>query len=158
MTRENNQLIIKSESIEATLSRRDQNGAIQNLDSDGNLRLLGGDVLAINVSGFKPGSDVEVWLFSTPQRLGTTQVGPDGRVSGSFTLPDEVESGPHRIAITAELPNGKSATFTIGIVIGEIAKTSTVTRVLIAVPIALAVGFGLLLPTRLRRRRSTVVG
>ena len=156
MTRENNQLVISSGSLRAVLSGLDNKGATRSLDSDGNLRLSGGDVVRINVGGFKPGSDVDVWLFSTPQRLGSAVVGADGRVSGSFTIPKNVEEGPHRIAITAKLPNGKSATFTLGIAVGEIARTSTLTRVLIAIPIVLAVGFGLILPNQLRRRRKTL--
>ena len=154
VTRENNQLVIKSGSLRAVLSGLDDKGETRALDSDGNLRLAGGDVVKINVGGFKPGSDVDVWLFSTPQHLGTAVVGADGRVSGSFTIPKEVESGSHRIAVTAKLPNGKSATFTLGVAVGEIKKSSTLTRVLIAIPITLAIGFGFLLPNQLRRRRK----
>jgi hypothetical protein len=153
VSRENNQIVVKSGSLLAVLSGLDDNGSTRSLDDDGNLRLAGGDVVKINVGGFKPGSDVDVWLFSTPKHLGTSTVGANGQVSGSFTIPDDVESGSHRIAVTAKLPNGKSATFTLGIAIGEIAKTSTTTRVLIAVPIALAVLAGFVLPNQLRRRR-----
>jgi hypothetical protein len=156
MTRENNQLVISSGSLRAVLSGLDDKGATRSLDSDGNLRLSGGDVVKLNVGGFKPGSTVDIWLFSTPQRLGTAKVGADGRMSGAFTIPKNVEEGPHRIAITAKLPNGKSATFTLGIAVGEIARTSTLTRVLIAIPIVLAIGFGLILPNQLRRRRKTL--
>jgi uncharacterized repeat protein (TIGR02543 family) len=156
LSRENNQLVMQSGTMRAVLSGLDKKGATRSLDSDGNLRLSGGDVVKLNVGGFKPGSDVDVWLFSTPQRLGSAVVGADGRVSGSFTIPKNVEEGPHRIAITAKLPNGKSATFTLGIAVGEIARTSTLTRVLIAIPIVLAIGFGLILPNQLRRRRKTL--
>ena len=156
MTRENNQLVISSGSLRAVLSGLDDKGATRALDADGNLRLSGGDVVKLNVGGFKPGSTVDIWLFSTPQRLGTAKVGADGRMSGAFTIPKNVEDGPHRIAITAKLPNGKSATFTLGIAVGEIARTSTLTRVLIAIPIVLAIGFGLILPNQLRRRRKAL--
>jgi hypothetical protein len=156
LSRENNQLVMQSGAMKAVLSGLDDKGATRALDADGNLRLSGGDVVKLNVGGFKPGSTVDIWLFSTPQRLGTAKVGADGRMSGSFTIPKNVEDGPHRIAITARLPNGKSATFTLGIAVGEIARTSTLTRVLIAIPIVLAIGFGLILPNQLRRRRKTV--
>ncbi|MFY8239052.1 MAG: hypothetical protein ACOVK5_07410, partial [Ilumatobacteraceae bacterium] len=66
----------------------------------------------------------------------------------------EVERGAHRIAVTAKLPNGKSATFTLGVSVGEIEKSSTLTRVLIAIPITIAIMFGFILPNRLRRSRS----
>ena len=156
LSRQNNQLVMQSGTMKAVLSGLDDKGATRSLDSDGNLRLAGGDVVKLNVGGFKPGSTVDIWLFSTPQRLGTAKVGADGRMSGSFTIPKNVEDGPHRIAITAKLPNGKSATFTLGIAVGEIARTSTLTRVLIAIPIVLAIGFGLILPNQLRRRRKAL--
>ena len=156
LSRENNQLVMQSGAMKAVLSGLDDKGATRALDADGNLRLSGGDVVKLNVGGFKPGSTVDIWLFSTPQRLGSAVVGADGRVSGSFAIPKNVEDGPHRIAITARLPNGKSATFTLGIAVGEIARTSTLTRVLIAIPIVLAIGFGLILPNQMRRRRKTV--
>ena len=156
LSRENNQLVMQSGAMKAVLSGLDDKGATRSLDADGNLRLSGGDVVKLNVGGFKPGSTVDIWLFSTPQRLGTAKVGADGRMSGAFTIPKNVEEGPHRIAITAKLPNGKSATFTLGIAVGEIARTSTLTRVLIAIPIVLAIGFGLILPNQLRRRRKTL--
>lgn len=153
VSRENNQIVVKSGSLLAVLSGLDDNGSTRSLDDDGNLRLAGGDVVKINVGGFKPGSDVDVWLFSTPKHLGTSIVGANGQVSGSFTIPDDVESGSHRIAVTAKLPNGKSATFTLGIAVGDIARSSTLTRILIAVPIALAVLAGFMLPNQMRRRR-----
>ena len=106
------------------------------------------------MGGFKVATQVEVWMFSTPVRLGTAKVEADGRVSGTFTIPKNIEDGSHRIAVTAKLPNGKSTTFTLGILVGNIATTSTLTRVLIAIPIALAIGFGFLLPNQLRRRRK----
>jgi hypothetical protein len=144
---------MKSGALQATLSGLDEQGATRALDSDGNLRLTAGDVVKINMGGFEPGSDVDVWMFSTPYHLGTAVVGSDGTVSGSFTVPKDIEDGAHRIAITTKLTDGKEATFTLGVAVGEIAKTSTLTRILIAIPIALAIGFGLILPTQIRRRR-----
>jgi len=157
VSRLNNQIVLKSGTYQAVLSGLDTKGATRSLDADGNLRLLSGDVVRINMGGFKVGTQVEVWLFSTPVRLGTINVGTDGRVTGTFKIPESIEDGSHRIAVTAKLPNGKPTTFTLGILVGNISTTSTLTRVLIAIPIALAIGFGFLLPTQLRRRRIRTV-
>ena len=154
VTRSNNQMIVNAGSLTATLSGTDNTGKTLPLDSDGNVRLSAGDVIKVSVGGFKPKSKVEVWLFSTPTQLGSAMVGADGKINGAYKLPSGIEAGPHRFVVTAKLPNGKPTTFTIGILVGEISKTSTLTRVLIAIPILLAVGFGFLLPTRLRRRRQ----
>jgi hypothetical protein len=153
VSRENNQLVVTAGSLSATLSGLDKAGKTSALDSDGNIRLTGGDVIKISVGGFKPKSVVEVWLFSTPTKLGSAVVGADGAINGLFTIPVGTSSGPHRVVISAKLANGKTTTFTLGILVGNISKTSTLTRVLIAIPITLAIGFGFLLPTQLRRRR-----
>ena len=153
VTRENNQMVVTSGSLSATLSGLDKAGKTAPLDSDGNIHLEGGDVIKISVGGFKPKTLVEVWLFSTPTKLGSAVVGADGTVTGAYRLPVGIKSGSHRVVVTAKLPNGKPTTFTLGILVGNISKSSTVTRVLIAIPITLAIGFGFLLPTQLRHRR-----
>ena len=154
VARQNNAMVVTAGSVSAALSGINDQGKTVPLDSDGSVRLSAGDSIKVAVGGFKPDSEVEVWLFSTPVRLGSAPVSSDGSMSKTFILPAGVKSGNHRVAVLAKLPNGKTATFTLGIVLGEISTTSTVTRVLIAIPIALAIGFGLILPTRLRRRRT----
>ena len=154
VTRENNQMVVTAGSLSATLSGLDKTGKRSALDSDGNIHLAAGDEIKISVGGFKPGSIVEVWLFSTPTQLGTAVVGADGTVSGTYRLPAGTKSGTHRVVVTARLANGKPTSFTLGILVGDISTTSTLTRVLIAIPITLAIGFGFILPTQLRRRRK----
>ena len=155
VTRENNQMVVSSGSLSATLSGLDKAGKTAPLDSNGTVHLSGGDVIKISLGGFKPDSLVEVWLFSTPTKLGTSTVGTDGTMTGAYRLPLGIKSGSHRVVVSAKLPNGKSSTFTLGILVGDISTTSTLTRVLIAIPITLAIGFGFLLPTQLRRRRKS---
>jgi len=155
VTRENNQMVVNAGSLSATLSGLDRTGKPSPLDSDGNVHLAGGDIIKISVGGFKPETIVEVWLFSTPIKLGSVVVGEDGTVTGEYKLPFGIKSGSHRVVVTARMVNGKSTTFTLGILVGKISTTSTLTRVLIAIPISLAIGFGFLLPTQLRRRRKS---
>ena len=154
VTRENNQMVVNAGSLSATLSGLDKAGETAPLDGDGNIHLEGGDVIKISLGGFKPETLVEVWLFSTPTQLGTAVVGADGTVTGAYRLPLGIKSGSHRVVVTTRMANGKPTTFTLGILVGNISTTSTLTRVLIAIPITLAIGFGFLLPTQLRRRRK----
>ena len=154
VTRSNNQMVVTAGSLSATLSGLDKTGNRAALDSNGVVHLDVGDVIKISLGGFKPESIVEVWLFSTPTKLGTAEVGADGKMSGAYKLPFGTKSGAHRVVVSAKLPNGKPTTFTLGILVGDISTTSTLTRVLIAIPITLAIGFGFLLPTQIRRRRK----
>ena len=153
VSRQNNQMVVDAGSLTATLSGLDTTGKTLGLDSDGNVHLSAGDVIKVSVGGFKPDSIVEVWLFSTPTQLGSAVVAADGTMNGTYKLPFGVKSGSHRVVVTAKLLNGKATTFTFGILVGNISKTSTLTRVLIAIPISLAIGFGFILPTQARRRK-----
>ena len=154
VSRQGNRMIVNAGSVSATLSGIDKAGKVVPLDADGTVHLSGGDAIKVSVDGFNPETLVEVWLFSTPMRLGSDAVGADGTMTGVYTLPTEMESGSHRVVVTAHLPTGKPAIFTMGILVGDISATSTLTRVLIAIPITLAIGFGFILPTQLRRRRK----
>ena len=154
LTRKDNQLQIQSGSLSATLSKTNANGVTAPLDNDGNLRLVSGDIMKINLGGFKPNSNVTIWFFSTPIKLGTAKVKPDGTVSAVVRVPNEIDDGPHRVAVVAEMTNGKPATFTLGVVVGKLKTTSTLTRILIVIPLVMAVLLGILLPNRLRRRRT----
>jgi hypothetical protein len=44
----------------------------------------------------------------------------------------------------------------VGVALGEIDSSSTLARLLISIPVALAIIFGLVIPTTLRRRRRVV--
>ncbi len=154
ISRVNNQLVVSAGALKATIGGINENGSVMSLDSDGNVRLRSGDVVRIKLAGFKPGSTVEAWLFSTPVLMGTSVVGVDGSVTGNFVVPKNASRGAHRIAVVAKAVDGKPTTFTVGIAVGAVSETSTWTRVLIAIPITLAIGFGFLLPNQLRRRRK----
>jgi hypothetical protein len=153
LVRTANQLVLQSGSLSATLSSQTAAGGISPLDNDGNLRLESGDIIKLSMGGFKPDSEIDVWFFSTPIKLGTAVVEADGTVSASYRVPNNIEDGAHRVAVVAQLADGKRATFTLGVIVGKLKTTSTLTRVLIVIPITLAVFFGFLLPTRFRRRR-----
>lgn len=154
LVRKDNQLQIQSGNATATLSSTTKSGVIAPLDRDGNLRLQSGDIIKISVGGFRPGSKVGVWFFSTPIKLGTAIVKSDGTVTATYRVPSNIDNGAHRVAVVAELADGKPATFTLGVVVGKLKTTSTLTRMLIAIPIFLAIFLGLLLPNRIRRRRT----
>ena len=57
---------------------------------------LGAETIVTGV-GFKPGSTVKVWLFSTPTLLGTTIVLQDGTFSLPVTVPGNTPAGPHTL-------------------------------------------------------------
>jgi uncharacterized membrane protein len=108
----------------------------------------------IKLAGFESGSIVEAWLFSTPQLMGTAKVGADGTVVGTFTVPKNVDKGAHRIAVVAKTTDGKSATLTVGVKVGEWKKERSIALWLIILPIVLAVIGALLIPATRRRKKQ----
>ncbi len=152
--RANNQVTVTAGELSATLGSLNKSGDVSALDADGNVRLKSGDVVRIKLAGFQPGSTVEAWLFSTPQLMGTARVGADGIVVGNFTVPKNVPQGSHRIAVVAQTKDGKPATLTVGVMVGEWKKEKSITIWLIILPIIFAILGALVLPATRRRRRN----
>ena len=156
VTRENNALVTSVEGITATVTGVSPDGLRIDLDSDGNLRLEADDQIQVEADGYQRGESVDVWMYSTPTLVGTVTADSNGKISGRFAVPTNLESGNHRVVLDGITEGGTPVVLGIGVKFGPQAKTSTTTRVLIAVPIALAVIAGFVLPTTVRRRRRQV--
>ena len=155
--RADNQLVVTAGALKAVIGGLNANGTQRPLDGDGNVRLNTGDEIRIKLAGFKPGTVMEAWLFSTPVLLGTTKVGADGTVTGTFAIPKNVPKGSHRVVIVAKTTDGSPATLTVGINVGEWDSGIEVAVWLIVLPIALAMIGALVLPATRRRRNAGVV-
>ena len=150
-----NQLVISAGPIKVSVGGLSDSGKLAPLDEDGNVRLKGGTRVRISMNGFAAGSQVEAWLFSTPVKLGQTEVGPNGAVTETFTIPRNAASGSHRIAIVTKSKNGQPTTVTVGVMVGEWRKESTVPLWLIVLPlVAASVGAIAIPATRRNKRRS----
>jgi hypothetical protein len=153
VTRENNVVVVKVADATANFASVDEKGNVAPLDSAGNIGLRPGSLVRIRADGFKVDSIVEAWLFSSPAKLGQIKVDEKGAIDATFAIPKNAPTGAHRIAVVAQLMNGKEATFTLGIAVTNFKKGPNVTPWVIGVPIALAILSGLFLPPAVRRRR-----
>ena len=154
LTRENNQVIVHAGDVTAALSALDEAGQTAPLDAAGNIRLLPGSSIRVNIAGFQPDSTVDAWMFSTPYHLGTAKVDGKGAVSTDFTVPADIDKGKHRIAIDATLPNGEKTTVALAVSVGGYDKESNIGTWLIVTPIVMAVLVALFIPAARRRRSS----
>jgi hypothetical protein len=156
LARENNALVITGAGVQATVYAVSADGSRIALDKDGNLRFSAGDSVVVEATGYTPGEKVEVWIYSTPTRLGFADVDATGTIRGTFRIPSSVPSGNHRVVLGGENKNGQEVVLGVGVALGEIDSSSTLARLLISIPVALAIIFGLVIPTTLRRRRRVV--
>ena len=154
LSRADNQITATAGDITTTLSGLTSGGQRVALNPDGNLVVNEGVKLVVGAAGYAPGADVAVWLYSTPTRLGVIAADADGQVAGSFDLPSGLEVGDHRLVLSGENPAGANVLVVLGLSYGIVESGSSITRVLIAIPIALAILFGLFLPAATRRRRQ----
>jgi len=158
VSRSNNTLIVDVGGINAVISGVTRDGKVVALDNDGNLRLVEGDLVSVEASGFSSGTGVELWIFSTPFRLADLTAGSDGRVSGTYPLPSSVEAGTHRVVLKGENADGSDVVAGIGLFIGEPFEGDGVSPWVIWTPVSLAVAFALVIPaTRRRRKKQTAL-
>lgn len=155
VTRANNKISVAAAGLNVTFSGISADGEVIPLDSDGNMRVVGDDVIAIDGSGFLPDSEIEVWMFSTPRMLVKVNSDSTGRVTENVTLPSVLEEGDHRFVLNGQSAQGDDAAVGLGLIVGKESQgLSTAGKFLIAIPIALAILLGLLIPTAIRRRRE----
>lgn len=156
VTRTNNRLTVGASGVSVTFNGIADDGNVVALDSDGNLRVDSGDSVSVEGSGFAANQDVEVWMFSTPQLLATVKADSNGKVVDTIKLPLLLEEGNHRFVVEGTSAAGADALVALGIIVGyESSGLSTTGKLLIALPIALAIIMGLVIPTTLRRRKKT---
>jgi len=70
-------------------------------------------------AGFKPGSTVEVWLFSTPTLLGTTIVLQDGTFSLPVTVPGDLPAGSHTLQAEGLTTAGDLRAVSAGVIVSK---------------------------------------
>ena len=158
LSRSNNQIVVKSSGVETVLGGMDDNDEVIPLDSDGNLRLQQKSQLVMTTSGYTPKSDVSVWLFSTPTRLARIAAEANGSISGTVIIPNKIEDGVHRVVLDGVTADGKPIVLSIAIPVGKLKVSGPLTRILIAIPVLLAVFAGFLIPARRRRMKLRTIG
>lgn len=157
LSRSENKITAKAAGVAATIWGLDKDGRTVALDIDGNVRLNIGDKVVVQASGFAAGEDVSVWLFSVPSRLGVIAADDSGKVEGTFDLPKNVEMGDHRLVFDGTRSDGKPVTLGFGVAIGKLETSSSLSRVLIAIPVLIAIFIGFFIPAVTRRRRRESV-
>ena len=157
-TRVNNQLVFTAGGFTVTLAGVNADGTIIPLSSEGLLEVRRGDMFRLDAQGFAPNSTVNIWMFSKTFLMDTIDVGADGLVKSTLKVPKSVEDGLHHLVMVGVDRAKTEAKFEVGMNVGVPPKQWWYSRILIAIPISIAVFIGFWLPTsasRRRRRRTT---
>jgi hypothetical protein len=152
-TRVNNQLVFTAGGFTVTLAGVNADGTIIPLSSEGLLEVKRGDMFRLDAQGFAPNSSVDIWMFSKTFLMDTIEVGADGLVKSTLKVPKSVEDGLHHLVMVGVDKAKKEAKFEVGMNVGVPPKQWWYSRILIAIPISIAVFIGFWLPTSASRRR-----
>jgi hypothetical protein len=87
---------------------------------------VGGYVL-VSGDGFKPGSTVDLWIFSTPVRLGSLTVASDGTFTGMLSLPASLKIGSHTVQVNGVTTAGATASTSVGVRMGTAPSSLAIT-------------------------------
>jgi len=100
LSRADNQITAAAGDITTTVSGLTPDGQRVALNAEGILVLNERDKIVVEASGIEPNEDVEVWMFSTPTKLGVIAADANGKIAGTFNLPTGIESGDHRVVLS----------------------------------------------------------
>ena len=153
ITRENNSYKISTADLDVTLQVVKSNGEVVSLDADGNINGADGDVIVVDVTGARPEDDINVWMFSTPIQIGQGEISDDGKFSGRFEIPSEINGGSHRLVLKTVSYTGNETTVSVGFIVGAGNDgNSTISTIIFGI-LGVAVAFALIIPATRRRRR-----
>ena len=125
----------------------------------GLIQVSNGDGLQVTASGLKPGTEVAVWLFSTPRLLGTAIVDANGNLSAIFEIGTDVPVGQHTAQVSGLNQVGDIVAFNAGVELvggeGQVDTTNSFTWISMLMVIVVSLIFVMLKAVLIRRRRTS---
>jgi uncharacterized repeat protein (TIGR02543 family) len=104
-----------------------ENGVNVPLDTLGRIVFQEGHLAHTSGSGFKPNSDVHVYIFSTPILLGILHTDANGNFVGDLPLPAGLVVGDHTVQVDGYAPDNSVRTADVPVVYAA-SKPATVTK------------------------------
>jgi hypothetical protein len=92
-------------------------GSPAKIGSDGSLLVSSGSFVDIEGTGYKPGTEVDFWMYSTPTHLGTLVADAAGSFTAHFVIPKSIAIGGHTVKIDGVSKSGKLTTVSVGVTV-----------------------------------------
>ncbi len=85
------------------------------LNPEGRVTVVSGNTVTTSGTGFKPLSQVDVFVFSTPTWIGSTYTDAQGNFSATFPIPTTLPAGDHTFQANGLTPEGYQRTASVPI-------------------------------------------
>ena len=138
--------------ISGELDGSSQDGSAIQLDADGNLVLMPGDAVSLNLAGFGFDTPEEVWMFSIPVKVKDLMADAEGKSNGSFLTPQGIDAGSHRIVVKGRSPENDEVIIAVGVTVTIEGSSSLTSKLVLPITAAVVALFIVALTIRLRRR------
>jgi hypothetical protein len=89
-------------------------------DGASGIRVYRDRTVAVQGEGFAPETEVEVWINSTPFKLGTVLTDSAGAFNKTFDVPLGIELGEHTLTLSGNLADGSLGRVSIGLVVVDV--------------------------------------
>ena len=99
------------------LAGLDASGTPLGLSSDAALVLQPDNTTAVSGTGFRPGSNVQLYVFSTARLLGTVTTDAQGNFSGTVLIPTDLDLGHHTLQVNGYTSDGQVRSLSLGVVL-----------------------------------------
>lgn len=153
LRRESNNIVASAAGLTARYGASDTSDNPVPLDADGNLRVMPGQKINLEIEGAAQGSKGEAWMFSEPVQLGSFDVSETGSAVSSFRVPDGSADGNHTLLVVTSDEAGRKAELRLGFAVGDVPEGVSTTGVVLTLLLVAGLA-AVLLPVALKRRRA----
>lgn len=90
---------VSSSEFKIQVAVQTPNKEIRSVPVTGDLTATRGDFLLLSGEGYRAGTKITAWIFSTPTNLGEIEVKSDGKYTGSLPIPSSIDLRTHTLQI-----------------------------------------------------------
>ena len=100
----------------------DDTGELTEVNTRGAIVLSHGHYITVSGDGYRPGTEVVAWLFSTPRRLGTLRVAADGSFASRLLVDSTVEFGEHTAQVNGYTAAGDLRSMNLAVEVVDLVR------------------------------------
>ena len=103
------------EKLSLAMTAIDSAGEQVPVNKNDSINIEHGQSLAMTGSGFKPKSEIKIWMFSDPRSIGTVVTDANGSFAAEVPIPDNLVPGDHTAQVNGNNKDGSVRSLNLGL-------------------------------------------